>query len=405
MVAKLAEAQGITGVVTIEDVVPLLFEHTMYKSYPPALLERQRFDQLTEWLNKLTAVDLSAVKAADCDAIDTWLTLLFDEAQLDVGFSSGTSGTMSFFPWSVRDLEVRARATHVAYVQRLGEDGAWQEPFHFIAPGLRYRRNYLHEVMAQGEGGHCHMRNQGLSADLGWLAARLRLAAARGDATRVRVPPNLLSRRGELEELQTRDGEVEEAWTQEVKGLQGQRVFWLAYPADLYGLAAAGLERRERWAYSPDSSLLLIGGPKGSVLPPDWRDTIERFLDISIRTSYGMVEMSSVAVECTRGQYHLAPWIIPFVLDPVTSDMLPRAGVQRGRAAYFDLLPTDHWGGFITGDEIEVDFDTACGCGATTYHIAPDVLRLSDRHGGDDKITCAATPEAHAEAMEFLVGH
>ena len=32
------------------------------------------------------------------------------------------------------------------------------------------------------------------------------------------------------------------------------------------------------------------------------------------------------------------------------------------------------------------------------------VARLSDKRGGDDKITCAATPQAHAEAMEFLIG-
>src|SRR5690349_6173481 len=58
MVAKLAERQGIESIAEIEDAVPMLFEHTMYKSYPLALLEQQRFELLTGWLSKLTAVDL-----------------------------------------------------------------------------------------------------------------------------------------------------------------------------------------------------------------------------------------------------------------------------------------------------------------------------------------------------------
>src|ERR1700722_19940424 len=90
MVAKLAGRQGITKVVKFEDVVPLLFEHTMYKSYPMALLERRQFVRLTDWLGKLTSVDLSAVDASGCDSIDSWLGLLADKTSLDVYYTSGT---------------------------------------------------------------------------------------------------------------------------------------------------------------------------------------------------------------------------------------------------------------------------------------------------------------------------
>ncbi len=37
--------------------------------------------------------------------------------------------------------------------------------------------------------------------------------------------------------------------------------------------------------------------------------------------------------------------------------------------------------------------------------IAPGITRLSEKRGGDDKITCAASPQAHAEAMQFLTGY
>src|SRR5262252_1877455 len=59
MVKTLADRQRIVAIGQLTDVVPMLFEHTMYKSYPPSLLEKNRFDQLTRWLDKLTAHDLS----------------------------------------------------------------------------------------------------------------------------------------------------------------------------------------------------------------------------------------------------------------------------------------------------------------------------------------------------------
>jgi len=118
---------------------------------------------------------------------------------------------------------------------------------------------------------------------------------------------------------------------------------------------------------------------------------------------YGMAEVSATAKLCAHGRYHLPPWVVPFILDPDTSRLRPRQGVQAGRFAFYDLLPTSHWGGFITGDELEIDFDGACSCGATSLNAAFEVTRLSEKRGGDDKITCAASPAAHAEAMAYLV--
>jgi hypothetical protein len=89
------------------------------------------------------------------------------------------------------------------------------------------------------------------------------------------------------------------------------------------------------------------------------------------------------------------------VLDPETGRALPREGVQTGRAAYFDLVPDSYWGGFATGDEITLDWQP-CRCGQTTIHLHPNVRRLSEREGGDDKITCAAAEDAHAAAIEIL---
>src|SRR5690606_13371135 len=46
MLDKLATLQGVDTIESIDDVVPLLFQHTAYKSYPMSLLEKGRFRQL-----------------------------------------------------------------------------------------------------------------------------------------------------------------------------------------------------------------------------------------------------------------------------------------------------------------------------------------------------------------------
>ena len=44
---KLASLQGIESIKALDDVAPLLFQHTVYKSYPVSLLEKGRYDLLT----------------------------------------------------------------------------------------------------------------------------------------------------------------------------------------------------------------------------------------------------------------------------------------------------------------------------------------------------------------------
>ena len=93
---------------------------------------------------------------------------------------------------------------------------------------------------------------------------------------------------------------------------------------------------------------------------------------------------------------------IPFVLDPDTSEPLPRLGRQTGRAAFFDVGCETRWGGFITGDEITVNWSDYCPCGRQSHYIEGEIQRYSEKRGGDDKITCAATESAHQEAMDYL---
>jgi hypothetical protein len=113
-----------------------------------------------------------------------------------------------------------------------------------------------------------------------------------------------------------------------------------------------------------------------------------------------MSETTGMHKMCELEHYHIEPWVVAFVLDPEHGTPLPRAGVQTGRMACFDVLPTSYWGGFITGDEVTMHW-TPCPCGRTTAHIERRIERYSDKHG-DDKITCAGSDEAHRAALDFL---
>src|SRR6202007_2853844 len=58
MLRKLADRLGVTALKEFNDVVPLFFSHTAFKSYPAALIDKKRFDLMTGWLDKLTTHDL-----------------------------------------------------------------------------------------------------------------------------------------------------------------------------------------------------------------------------------------------------------------------------------------------------------------------------------------------------------
>ncbi|HLY54570.1 MAG TPA: hypothetical protein VKS60_03370, partial [Stellaceae bacterium] len=171
-----------------------------------------------------------------------------------------------------------------------------------------------------------------------------------------------------------------------------------------YDVAARSRGEPRRAVFSDDSVLQTGGGAKGMVPPADWKEVVAAFFGTKIVMSYGMTELNGFSLQCDHGRYHVPPWVILTLLDPETSRPLPGNGVRTGRAAYFDISMQGAWGGLITGDRVTADWDTSCACGRSSIHLAMDVERYSALQGGNDKITCAATPTAHAEAMDYLVG-
>ena len=243
-----------------------------------------------------------------------------------------------------------------------------------------------------------------MSSDVLYLAARIRAAQSRGALDRLEISDEMLARKKEFEELEAdMPDHLQQFFEDTFAKLKGKRIWASGTWNLMHDMAKAGLAKGQEKMFSPDSIILSGGGAKGMTPPENWEEDVCRFIGIEHLTmGYGMSEVFGHHVMCSAGRYHIAPWVIPIVLDPETSEILPRKGVVTGRAAFFGLMARHAWGGFITGDEITIDWDSRCACGQTSYHLGPKIQRFSEKTGDDDKITCAATPDAHREAMTFL---
>jgi hypothetical protein len=416
MLKKLADGQGIKELNELNDVVPLLFEHTMYKSYPPSLLENGRFAEINKFLSRLTTFDLTGIDVSQCETIDDWMETMDRESPLVIMHSSGTSGTMTFLPISKEEWDKFGRTVRVVALQEFGDDPKVADEgddFYVIYPYFR-------------RGGSGHVRTCDLfvkyicdgaeerllvafpgrmSSDLLYLGAKIQSAAAKGELERLKISPAMLARKAEYEAVQAdMPRHMTDYFTNIIDNYQGKRIFFWGAQNLLFNLVQIGQEKGLSHVFSPDSVIGTGGDSKNGVkMPSDWRQQIIDFVGIeNTKMCYGMTEVKGWHKKCTHNHYHFVPWVIPYLLDPDTSKILPRIGRVTGRAAFFDLGSDTRWGGFITGDEVTIEWDEPCACGQSTVYAMDGIERLSAKRGGDDKISCAATEGAHKEAMNFL---
>jgi hypothetical protein len=409
VLAAAADEQGIDAIAGLEDGANLLFPHTVYKSYPVALLEKNRFDKMTQWLGRLTTVDLSGADVGGCDGIDAWLAALEESTGLSVTHSSGTGGAMTFLPRTSDGYRMLSDIFGMTSRDFNGLDPHDDAPWHCFYLGFRGGRSHAGRAarwafdnFARTEDHFYPLYDVDMSSDVMFVAARVRRAEARGELDRLEISPALRARQAQFEEVQKSTAQALERTFERLLSLAGERVYIGGMSGALTDLAAKGLARGVRNLFGGNCVVQCGGGGKGSKLPDTWEEMALEFTGARrIGQYYGMTEVMMITSKCSEGRYHIPPWIITYVLDPDTGRPYPREGVHTGRAGFFDLTPQTYWGGFATGDEITVDW-SPCPCGRTTAHIHGRIQRYSEKQGGDDKITCAAADDAHAAAIDFL---
>jgi len=413
--AKLADLQGVESIDSLDDLAPVLFQHTVYKSYPISLISKNRFDLLTRWLDGVTSHDLSGVDTSGCTGFDDWFDRLEAQTPLRPHHSTGTTGKLSIIPRDEREVErfgrllLRSRepfGDEPDPLELLRQGG---EPIPIVHPSYRHGRHLAQrmlDALVQHIGSEettYVLYDDALSADIMSLVGQVRGASQRGALDEMKLSPELLARyRTAIERQAKQDQYQAEFFERIVKELKGRGVYVIGVTAMLYEWMLKGEERGIDQLFAPQSIIQSGGGMKGLVVPDDWQARVERFLGAPLRFGYGMSESMGAADMCELGKYHPTPLTVPFVLDVDTGTPRPRSGTQTGRYALFDLITESFWGGFVTGDRVTVAWD-GCACGRRGPYIDPVIERFSELEGGDDKVSCSGSVDAHREALDWLV--
>ncbi|MFW9778694.1 MAG: hypothetical protein ACFFE8_07540 [Candidatus Heimdallarchaeota archaeon] len=410
---KLANEQGIHEIETLDDAGPLLFQHSVYKSYPLFLIEKKRFDKLTEWLQKLTTHDLSTVNTKGVKTIDGWLQAIEDATDIEIVHSSGTTGKLSFLPRSASEM---AAYTDGFYLLLEGMTGNNYRKVHMpvFFPGYRDGRQLQQRVIGKfgpeiaGSNEEFHTAFDGfMSADFMSLAGRVKAAKAKGELGKLQLIKALAHNKGELIKMKRQAPKMMEAFIKElVTEYAGKTVLFMGVWSVIIETALAGLEQGASNLFGHSTGIVTGGGMKNYQPPEGWYEKCLEFYGVPfIRDSYGMTEMTGGGcIPCDHNHYHLPPWLIPYLLDPETGKVQPRNETKTGRFAFYDLLTESYWGGFITGDEVTIHWDNdPCGCGYKGVWFDKGIQRYSEKQGGDDKITCAGVQEANEALLDFLL--
>ena len=413
---KLASLQGVDRISALNDVTPLLFQHTVYKSYPVSLLEKGRFDLLTRWLGGLTLHDLSRVDLSGCDSIDSWFDALEAQTPLRPSHSTGTTGKLSILPRDREELERfeqhRVRGLVEPFRDEPDSLAALRDgdnPIPIVYPSYRWGRQTAQRMLdgyvrkLGSEETTYALYNDFNSADVASLAGRVRGASQKGALEEMKISPALLQRFKTSLARQANQAQDQEAFFERIlANLAGRKVLCFGAVPFLYNWTVLGEARGLQSLFAPESVITSGGGLKGASVPDDWQERVERFLGAKLRFGYGMSELISGHGMCPQGHYHVSPYTVPFVLDAETGAPLPREGAQTGRYAVFDLLAGSYWGGFVTGDKVTVTWD-GCACGRRGPYVHRTIERVSELEGGDDKISCSGSNDAHEEAMQWLM--
>ena len=384
----LADAQKITTLEKLEDVLLLLFPHTIYKSYPETLLLEGRYDKMTEWLSHLTSVDLSAFKENNYPTMDDWMDQMDDQTDLSIVHSSGTTGNMSFFPRGKVEMEALHSISSMGLndkmekAYRLGD-----RPNTFIWTAHAGGRAailrgvpIIIDILTENESAFFPLIPAIMSADHQHYVMRCRNLLEQG----IKAAPEPSEYvRMRVEEAFHIHEDILMLYDQLLDVIAAAKykshVCLIGAPAIVHKLVSRGLEKGMENMLRPESYVLTAGGFKNNPDVPTLVDDVNRFTGPNMisRDLYGMTELLSSFRSCTKGHFHVPPWVVAFVLDPKTGKARPRKGRQQGRAAFFDFLISTYWGGVVTGDLIDVDYGV-CGCGRNTPFIRPGITRLSD---------------------------
>lgn len=393
-----ADETGVSEIRSFADLVPLLFAHTVYKSYPTALVDKGRWDRLLQWLQTLSVQDVSNTDIEGVVDIDDWMSRLRAAGHLVLA-TSGSSGKVSFLNQAVSDREGKKRHFTRTMGWPFTRPNA-DRPFFALGPSQGFNsaieaQQIQAEIWGRPDARYFLTDEPLKIRDVSAMAA-LRKRVAEGDAA-----PNEIKAAEEAGAVKA--ARMNAALDQMAETILAHRhepivlgAMWAQHMMIIDKARALGVENG---AFHPDSLIMAGGGVKGVTLPDDYKERVDVFYGDVVRPGgYGMTEMAQRLPRCEAKRYHVPPGLVPLLLDRPGETLLNadgrQEGVVEGRFAFLDLLYEGRWGGLITGDKVEMDFSPRCACGRPGPTLLDTITRFS-QPGEDDHIGCAGTIDAY----------
>jgi hypothetical protein len=396
VVRRLVDETGTKSIEKLEDVIPLLFAHTTYKSYPPAFIAKGRWDGMNKWLDTVSSqrVEVDVTGVTDQDA---WLDRLREAGQMVLA-TSGTSGKNSFLPNTAGDADFSLKGMVPSLQWVFGVEPKQDRPVFFLSP--KYgptRATTFYRTLAEAYGrpdARYFLTDERIRLSDMTRLAELRKAIADGTAR----PSEIAAQETATAERAAVMSQRLEEMVDTILAMRDEPVIIAGFWAQFWTIVEAARARGLKSApFHPDTVLMGGGGTKGAVLPPDYQGQILDFFELGQDRFFGGYGMSELSVAMPRigDRYNVAPWIVPLLLDKdATSLVDPVDGMATGRFAFFDLSIDGRWGGAITGDQVDADFTTP-----NVTFVDGSVRRYTDLGDGDDKLTCAGTIDAFVRGM------
>lgn len=396
-----AEEGNVSEVRRMADIVPLLFAHTAYKSYPESWLMESRWDRLGRWLdtvstNRVPQLDTSAVKG-----LDDWLNLLSENEHF-VSCSSGTTGKCAMMNATTRDLQFAGKDLLQSVIW------AGLEPNHDrrtvsmgqVASTPKNRiagRSMVEAFIVPGE---VPFTPNVPPITIGGITEMVILRKKIADGT---AQPSEIAYFEEQARIREQaSASAAEQVAENIIANRDHPLFLLGLYGPLYSVAEIVRERGYTAKDFRENSLFISGGLKRANVPDNYKQIIYETFNLAddrICQAYGMQELNSNAVRCSAGRYHLPPWMLLLLLDESGENLIepPATGEIEGRAGFLDLSMDGRWGGVISGDKVRATWET-CACGNRSPSVHQDIQRYADTATGD-KIACSGTIDAYVRGV------
>ena len=402
LLANRAESAGLKEVRRPDDLVPLLFAHTTYKTYAEGWLTERRWDRMGNWLATVSTRPVDGLDTAGVQTLDDWIKQLETVGHY-LSCSSGTTGKPAMLSCTEGDIELSARINIEALLWATGLNRGEDRKFLGLGPQFAApREDAIRQAMVDAFSPRHppYQFGDGEPITVGSMVDIITLRRKLTDGT---ARPNEVA---EFERIAgQRAGDMDASAKKAVDAVIDARSLPLLATgmfATLYqiaeGIRANGYGGDD---FNPSNAMMVAGGLKGTALPPNYREYILETFNVAedrLYHMYSMREINATFPLCHAGRYHISPWVIMLPLDTGGEQLLDADGGEiESRAAFFDTSIAGRWGGVISGDKVRVSF-AKCRCGHEGPTVGRDITRYADLPGGD-KINCAGSIDAYVRGV------